>query len=414
METKSSNCLSRFIIAMLVVVIVTIIHRDFFIGLLRDMLVSSSAELHGLETSNYFLPVVLKDRSSCQETEPNDLYSTASGPVLPETPCFGYFPTSTDTSDYFFFVLPATSKVEIMLINIPFGSDYNLTLRDANLDPIRQSGNPGNSNEEIQINLLPAARYYIQISNFGQTNSFQPYELKAQYELPITPTPTNTPIPTPSTPTPTSEPEPPLPPSYSMFDDFIGTGPLSEDKWDVANEPQGSCNGTQLDGSLQTQCEAVNEDAHIRYELKLDNFHVAKAGAAIAAAVTTPDDNGHVQLQLVLSNEGGTENIRRYALTLYYNELAVVEHYPLDDTEENLVTIEPFDGTQIHILRMEYQPQSRSISFYVDGVKIILDVQPDIPIDSRARYWEILAYLHQTNEPITWKSKVYWSSFLSE
>src|SRR5690606_2446165 len=81
----------------------------------------------------------------------------------------------------------------------------------------------------------------------------------------VTPIPVCTPTITPTN-TPSVESEPPLPSGYSMFDDFNGVGTLSEERWYTANEPAESCDGTQLNGYLQTQCQTATDDVYIYYE----------------------------------------------------------------------------------------------------------------------------------------------------
>jgi hypothetical protein len=117
------------------------------------------------------------------EAEPNDSAGEADGPIVSGLTYFGTFPPDAqDVSDYFFFDLPAGRNVEIRLTNIPAGQNYNLVLRDINLQPPRgYSAQPGNSDEYIGV-AVPAGRYFIQVFHFAGNGSTQPYHLQAMFE----------------------------------------------------------------------------------------------------------------------------------------------------------------------------------------------------------------------------------------
>jgi hypothetical protein len=118
------------------------------------------------------------------EAEPNNLPPDANGPLVSGLTYFGRFlsnPTALEY-DYYYFDLPATGRVELWLRNIPSGQDYNLVLRDENLEPeVGYSGNRGNVNEHIVTDNLPAGRYYIQVWNYVGNGSTQPYQLQVTY-----------------------------------------------------------------------------------------------------------------------------------------------------------------------------------------------------------------------------------------
>ncbi len=116
------------------------------------------------------------------EREPNDASAQANGPIVSGLTYHGTFPGSTDPKDYFYFDLPAAHTVELWLKNIPAGHNYDLTLRNANEDEVKHSGELGNANEHILTGVLPAGRYYIQVFNASQTGSTQPYHLRVLYE----------------------------------------------------------------------------------------------------------------------------------------------------------------------------------------------------------------------------------------
>ncbi|MBN1658939.1 MAG: PPC domain-containing protein, partial [Anaerolineae bacterium] len=118
------------------------------------------------------------------EAEPNDNGLTqANGPILSGLIYYGTFPDADDLQDYFYFDLSTPHSVELALSNIAGGENYNLVLRDASLENVvGYSALPGNANEYISIPELPAGRYYIQVYNFSQVGSDQPYHLHVVYE----------------------------------------------------------------------------------------------------------------------------------------------------------------------------------------------------------------------------------------
>jgi len=210
----------------------------FAIGPVHGNLSSTSesylSQVNYDSTASSSLPIIVA--SYCQEKsndEPeNDVYTGAMGPVVPYVPCYGSFPDGNDRNDYYFILLTISGRVELWLSNIPYGSDYNLTFRDANLNPVGYSGNNGNNDEYIHsANVLPAGIYYMQVQNYGQTNNSNAYELRALYILPSTSTPTVLPSPT-ATNVPTPTPTGTTTPELLFFDDFEN----GIQKWSVDGE----------------------------------------------------------------------------------------------------------------------------------------------------------------------------------
>ena len=112
------------------------------------------------------------------EAEINDTYTQANGAIVPTLVYYGTFPNAGDVSDYYFFDLSAAYRVEIWLMNIPAGQNYNLVLRDASLTEIGYSAQPGNTDEHISTSQdLPPGRYYIQVYHFSSGGSTQPYQI---------------------------------------------------------------------------------------------------------------------------------------------------------------------------------------------------------------------------------------------
>ena len=117
------------------------------------------------------------------EAEPNDdALTQANGPIVSGLTYYGTFPGAADPKDYFYFDLPVAHTVELWLRSIQAGHNYDLTLRNANEDEVKHSGELGNADEHILTGVLPAGRYYIQVTNASQTGSTQPYHLRVVYE----------------------------------------------------------------------------------------------------------------------------------------------------------------------------------------------------------------------------------------
>ena len=117
------------------------------------------------------------------EKEPNDdALTQANGPIVSDLTYYGVLPDAADFKDYFYFDLPANRGVELWLTNIPADNNFELVLRDINLDIVAQSTNPGNMDEYIQTGSLTPAPYYIQVVRVGGSGSTQSYHLRVVYE----------------------------------------------------------------------------------------------------------------------------------------------------------------------------------------------------------------------------------------
>ena len=116
------------------------------------------------------------------EAEPNDSAAEANGPIMSGLTYFGTFPPGAqDVSDYFYFVMPTRRAVELRLTDIPAGQNYDLVLRDINLNTKGYSAQLGNNDEYIKVS-VPAGRYLIQVFHRDGGGSSQPYHLRAAYE----------------------------------------------------------------------------------------------------------------------------------------------------------------------------------------------------------------------------------------
>jgi PKD repeat protein len=116
------------------------------------------------------------------EEEPNDdALTQANGPLVSGLTYYGTFQSGADKQDYYFIDLTTAHTVELWLTNIGSGHNYNLVLRDAALNEVGYSAEPGNADEHILTGIVPAGRYYIQVFNYSQTGSWEAYHLQAMF-----------------------------------------------------------------------------------------------------------------------------------------------------------------------------------------------------------------------------------------
>ncbi len=117
------------------------------------------------------------------EAEPNnEALSEANGPLVSGLTYRGTFPGVDDIQDYYYFDLPAARSVVVDLTNIPTGRNYNLIVRNGNLDEVGYEGTPGNVDEHLEIPILAPGRYYIQVYRYSGPGSTQPYNLRVIYQ----------------------------------------------------------------------------------------------------------------------------------------------------------------------------------------------------------------------------------------
>ncbi len=113
---------------------------------------------------SYYLPTIMNGDGG-----QNNNFSAAQRLAV-NVPQFHHFTDSFDFFDAYYFDQSNTSTVTIRLSQIPSGSDYNVTVYDANKS-VRGSGTlAGNQSETVTL-LLPVGRYYIMVERiFGQAD----------------------------------------------------------------------------------------------------------------------------------------------------------------------------------------------------------------------------------------------------
>ncbi|MEZ4590697.1 MAG: hypothetical protein R3D55_06085 [Chloroflexota bacterium] len=114
---------------------------------------------------NVYLPTVFNGGSTF-----NDNFSVAQK-LVPNVAQTRKFTDSFDFFDAYYFDQTSSSLVTTRLSQIPSGSDYNITIYDANKSVRGSSTLAGNQSEAVTL-LLPAGRYYIMVERiFGQADS---------------------------------------------------------------------------------------------------------------------------------------------------------------------------------------------------------------------------------------------------
>ena len=116
------------------------------------------------------------------EVEPNDKLSQANGPIQSGLDYHGGFPSNDDSFDNFYFFMPKTGSVQIELVDIPSGRDYNLLLLDSEVNLVGYSGFLSNVDEHISVGNLEKGLYYVSVFfNSGSTSTAQ-YRLNVDYD----------------------------------------------------------------------------------------------------------------------------------------------------------------------------------------------------------------------------------------
>jgi hypothetical protein len=117
-----------------------------------------------------------------QEVEPNDALSKANGPIRSGKDYFGGFSSTNDSYDSFFFTLPSKGNVQIQLVDIPIGRDYNLYLLSSDLDLTGYSGSLNNADEHISVGGLEKGLYYVSVHFAQGKTSTAKYRLNVIYD----------------------------------------------------------------------------------------------------------------------------------------------------------------------------------------------------------------------------------------
>lgn len=129
-----------------------------------------------------YLPLLLRAPSLlCPDDphEPNGSFAEAWGPLPLNQDFFGYFSCQQDTDrDFYYFELTTDRQITVTLRDIPAGSDYNLTLYDANQVQEGYSGNLGNADEQIPPVTVGAGRHYVRVTRGSSPLVSQPYRLR--------------------------------------------------------------------------------------------------------------------------------------------------------------------------------------------------------------------------------------------
>lgn len=131
--------------------------RDFLVTPLVQRLLVLGRELH--------LPIIMQGGAN-----PFNDNFTVAVPLVPNVAQIHKFDDSFDFFDAFTFVQSSPGIVTVRLSQIPSGSDYNVTVFDANKS-VRGSGTLAGNQSEVVTLFLPNGRYYIMVERiFGQAD----------------------------------------------------------------------------------------------------------------------------------------------------------------------------------------------------------------------------------------------------
>ena len=134
----------------------------------------------GASSVKYKLAVSCRDTEIQDDYEPNNSTATATG-VNSSTDYFANIHNANDV-DYYYFNVTENVNVEISLMNIPLGCDYDLRLYDSTLKQISVSNGSGSGSELISTGLKPG-KYYVYVYSYHGTSASN-YRLRIVTEAP--------------------------------------------------------------------------------------------------------------------------------------------------------------------------------------------------------------------------------------
>ena len=116
--------------------------------------------------------------------EPNDAIDQAYGPMLSGQMYQAYIWNAQDQGDYYYFVSSTSSSVEISLINIPPGCDYDLYVYyyDGQHRLKAYSNRSGNADEDVAFTPSPGVKYYVRVYPYSGFSNQQSYYLYCVYQ----------------------------------------------------------------------------------------------------------------------------------------------------------------------------------------------------------------------------------------
>lgn len=113
--------------------------------------------------------------------EPNDNAAQANGPIHSHETVTGNFPAGDSRNDYYYFNMDWPYTIYATLTNIPAGQDYDLVIRDKDMNVLGYSGQYGNIDEAALTAMVYPGRYFVQVYNYLGTPSNGAYQLRVEY-----------------------------------------------------------------------------------------------------------------------------------------------------------------------------------------------------------------------------------------
>ncbi len=136
--------------------------------------------------TNVFLPSTSNKYityfSGFNESEPNNTLSQANGPIQSNQEYSGDFSLDSDSYDNYYFHLDEIGDVQIQLVDIPVGRDYNLLLLNTDQELVGYSGSLDNDDEFISVRDLEPGLYYASVFYAEGPTSTAKYSLNVIYD----------------------------------------------------------------------------------------------------------------------------------------------------------------------------------------------------------------------------------------
>lgn len=183
-----------------------------------------------------------------------------------------------------------------------------------------------------------------------------------------------------------------LPPSgYIILDQFDNQEPIGNN-WLLINNVGNSCSTNKQDGYLHMDCTVSKKgDYQLEYTSKEDDMRLLSGGTLSGIAMSikmdnpNQDDKAKVYFLVHFTGADGTPSTRAYFMQMRFNDINVVEAYPLESWRLiNLVQVQT-NASKFHIIQAEFK--SDQINFLVDGHPLELKVQPNLPKGSVWQDW---------------------------
>ena len=178
----------------------------------------------------------------------------------------------------------------------------------------------------------------------------------------------------------------PIPSGYVVLNQFDEQEPIDKN-WVLINNSDNVCSANIQVGYLYMKCEENKQgDYRLEYASSQNDMRLlsggASSGVAMSVKMLNPNQDKKAKVYFIvhLTGPDGTPSTRAYFMPMRFDNIKVVEAYPLDPLEPwkgidlSQTTV---DSTVFHIIQAELI--SGKISFYIDSQPVELQLQPNLP-----------------------------------